>query len=61
MTFNIRQVDLGKPNGRTKYPSILTYLALGNGKCRRPSKAAGVARAEPTPASPSDAGAGRPG
>jgi hypothetical protein len=30
MTFDIRQVDLGKLNSLTKYPSILTYHALGD-------------------------------
>jgi hypothetical protein len=30
MTFDIRQVDLGKLNSMTKYPSILTYHALGD-------------------------------
>jgi hypothetical protein len=30
MTFNIRHVDLGKLNSMTKYPSILTYHALGD-------------------------------
>ncbi len=30
MTFEIRQVDLGKLNSMTKYPSILTYHALGD-------------------------------
>lgn len=29
MTFDIRKVDLGKLNSMTKYPSILTYHALG--------------------------------
>jgi hypothetical protein len=29
MAFDIRQVDLGKLNSMTKYPSILTYHALG--------------------------------
>ena len=29
MTFDIRQIDLGKLNSTTKYPSILTYHALG--------------------------------
>jgi len=30
MAFDIRQVDLGKLNSMTKYPSILTYHALGD-------------------------------
>jgi RNA ligase len=30
MTFDIRQIDLGKLNSMTKYPSILTYHALGD-------------------------------
>jgi hypothetical protein len=30
MTFDIRQVDLNKLNSMTKYPSILTYHALGD-------------------------------
>lgn len=30
MTFDIWQVDLGKLNSMTKYPSILTYHALGD-------------------------------
>jgi hypothetical protein len=30
MTFDIRQIDLGKFNSMTKYPSILTYHALGD-------------------------------
>ena len=29
MAFNIRQIDLGKFNSMTKYPSILTYHNLG--------------------------------
>ena len=29
MAFDIRRVDLGKLNSLTKYPSILTYHALG--------------------------------
>ena len=30
MTFDVRQFDLGKLNRMTKYPSILTYHALGD-------------------------------
>ncbi|MBY0522828.1 MAG: RNA ligase family protein [Gemmataceae bacterium] len=30
MAFDIRRVDLGKLNSLTKYPSILTYHALGD-------------------------------
>ena len=30
MTFDIRQIDLAKLNSMTKYPSILTYHALGD-------------------------------
>ena len=30
MTFDIRRTDLGKLNSLTKYPSILTYHALGD-------------------------------
>src|SRR5262245_56094292 len=30
MAFNIRQIDLAKLNSMTKYPSILTYHALGD-------------------------------
>ena len=30
MAFDIRQVDLGKLNSMTKYPSILTYHSLGD-------------------------------
>lgn len=30
MAFDIRQVDLGKLNSMAKYPSILTYHALGD-------------------------------
>jgi len=30
MAFDIRQVELGKLNSMTKYPSILTYHALGD-------------------------------
>src|ERR1700735_5803566 len=30
MAFDIRRVDLGKLNSMTKYPSILTYHALGD-------------------------------
>src|SRR5277367_1371277 len=30
MAFDIRKVDLGKLNSMTKYPSILTYHALGD-------------------------------
>jgi hypothetical protein len=28
--FDIRQIDLGKLNSMTKYPSILTYHELGD-------------------------------
>jgi hypothetical protein len=36
MAFDIRQIDLGKLNSMTKYPSILTYHALGDiAKLRR--------------------------
>jgi len=30
MSFNIRQIDLGKLNSIAKYPSILTYHTLGD-------------------------------
>jgi hypothetical protein len=30
MAFEVRQIDLGKLNSMTKYPSILTYHALGD-------------------------------
>lgn len=30
MTFDVRRVDLAKLNSMTKYPSILTYHALGD-------------------------------
>src|SRR5438034_7509139 len=30
MAFDIRRIDLGKLNSMTKYPSILTYHALGD-------------------------------
>jgi hypothetical protein len=30
MTFDIRQIDLGKLNSMTKYPWTLTYHALGD-------------------------------
>ena len=30
MAFDVRRIDLGKLNSMTKYPSILTYHALGD-------------------------------